>query len=121
MKRGKKGYPCKFRDDQANHRQEIEYINRGIVGLGKGIIKMIKEDKHDCKQLINQLLQVSQHCHQIASHILSRHMEECLKEKGFPGNEDKRSKEESLVLGLKEKLRPVKWAKKRLEDIEYDQ
>ena len=120
MSKYKKGYPCKFREDQINHRKEIDKINQHIVGLGKGIIKMIKEEKHDCKGIIAQLLQVSQHCHQIASHILVRHIEECLKEEGFPGNEEKRSKEESFVLSLKEKLKPVKWAKKRLEDIEYD-
>lgn len=120
MPRYKKGYPCRKRENPVNHWEEIDNINRHIVGLGKGLKKMIGEKKHDCKGIIAQLLQVSQHCHQIATHILIKHMEECLKEEGFPGSEKKRSKEESLVLSLKEKLRPVKWAKKRLEDIEYD-
>lgn len=120
MPREKKGYPCRKRENPVSHREEIDKINRHIVGLGEGIKKMISEKKHDCKGIIAQLLQVSQHSHQIATHILVRHMEECLKEEGFPGNEEKRAKEESLVLSLKEKLRPVKWAKKKLEDIEYD-
>ena len=120
MSREKKGFPCRFRENPVNHWEEIDNINQHIVGLGEGIKRMVHEKKHDCKGIIAQLLQVSQHCHQIASHILIRHIKECLREEGFPGNEEKRSKEESLVLKLKKKLRPVKWARKRLEDIEYD-
>lgn len=120
MPKYKKGYPCRFRKNPVNHWDEIDNINQHIVGLGEGIKKMIREKKHGCKEIINQLLQVSQHSHQIASHVLARHIEECLKEEGFPDNEEKRSKEESLTLNLKKKLRPVKYAKKKLEDIEYD-
>lgn len=120
MPRYQKGFPCAKRENSVSHWNEINFIRRGIIGKGNGIIKMIKEKNRSCVEIITELLSIIGWCHKIATFILIRHIKECLREKEFPGNEDERNEEENLALSLKKKLRPKKYAKKALKDSEYD-
>lgn len=121
MAKYKKGFPCTKRENPVSHWNEIDYIQRGIVGKGKGIIKMIKERDRSCIEIITELLSIIGWAHKIATFILIRHIKECLKTDGFPGTEEQIVEEESLALSLKKKLRPKRYAKKMLKEVEYDQ
>lgn len=120
MPRYQKGFPCAKRENPVSHWEEIDFIRRGIVGKGNGIIRTIKERDRSCIEIIVELLSIIGWCHKIASHILIRHIKECLRGEGFPGSEDKRGEEERLVLIYKEKLHPKKYTKKMLEGVEYN-
>jgi len=119
MPKYKKGYPCRNKENPVSHWDEITRIKR-IIGTAEGVIKMIKEKDHSCKEILNQLLNIIGHCEQVGTFILIKHLENCLKEEGFPDDEDKRNEEIELALRYKKRFKPKKWGKKRLEDIEYD-
>jgi len=118
-KKYEKGYPCRERKNPVSHWNELIRLKR-INGTIKGIQKMIKDKDHSCKEILNQLLNIIGHCEQIGAFILIKHFESCLKEEEFPDSENKRNKEIELALRYKNRFRPKKWGKKKLEDIEYD-
>lgn len=120
MPRYKKGFPCTKRENPTSHWNEIDYIQRGIVGKGNGVLRMIKERDRSCIEIITELLSIIGWCYKVATYILIRHVKECLKEDGFPGNEDERNEEELLALTYKKKLHPKNYDKKMLEEVEYD-
>ena len=114
------GFPCIKRENPVSHWNEIDYIKRGIIGKSEWVIRAIKKRDRSCIEIITELLSIIGWCHKIAAFILTRHIKECLKEEGFPGTEEQIAAEENLALIYKKKLRPKKYAKKMLEEVDYD-
>jgi len=88
------------------------------------VIRMINEKEHGCLQLINQLLSIAGLAVSISGRILERHIRECLKEEGYPRNEDERDKETERARRYRKRLYK-KWklkgyARKKLEETEYN-
>ena len=121
MTKYEKGYPCTYgiskEREIVNHFDESKYLQR-VSGKLYGVIEMIAEKEHSCKEMLNQLLGASAECRRIAAHILARHIQHCLKEEGFPGDDNMRDDELKKALnympkvGLKENF-----IREKIEDM----
>lgn len=116
-KKYEKGYPCMYSKNKVRHWNEITNLER-VIGMIRGIQKMIKEENYGCREIMTQVSAASEALQPIVAHILGRHIEICLDNDNFSGATEEQEKEWELALNFLKKIRVKReWFKEKLKEM----